>query len=378
MLKFLRSFLSSGNAVNSESLASLSIEPPGEVAAPGVDAFPLESHLSQVEGLPYLDWQAVARWLESIEPPEVRAKAWSDCEIAWLLHLKAALGHSFTLSQQGDAVLLSGLEPNIVRVALEYMSRTSRRIQRVLDGIVQIPEWGKDILIVFDDEDTYYRYVSHYYPEGEFAGSSGMYIGQGCGHFVTMNADLSAIEPVIAHEMTHGCLGHLPIPLWLNEGLAVNTERRVSRATPALYTPREIQQKHLRYWNASKIQEFWSGKSFLRTDDGNLLSYDLAQKIVEQLASNWDVFRAFVLSADVADGGASAAIEQFNLDLGEVAAVLIGCAPCPDWTPDRGTWPADPANGDLVEPVGQPCGPAGGAKADVLAQSPRIRGHQLS
>lgn len=351
MLKFLRSFLSSPNTVSPESVASLSTEPPGEVVAPGVESFPLESHLSQFGGLPYLDWQAVTRWLESIETPEVQAKAWADCEIAWLLHLKAVLGDSFTLSQQGDAVLLSSLEPNIARITLEYMNKTLRRIQRVLDGITQVPEWGKDILIVFDNEEMYYQYVSHYYPEGEFAGSSGMHIGQGCGHFVTMKADLSAIEPVIAHEMTHGCLSHLPIPMWLNEGLAVNTERRVSRVPPLLYTPHEMQQKHLRYWDAPKIQEFWSGKSFLRTDDGNLLSYDLAQKIVEQFASNWDVFRAFALSANIADGGASAAIEQFNLDLGEVAAVLIGRDPSPDWTPFPSTWSAVSANGGLVETV---------------------------
>ena len=35
------------------------------------------------------------------------------------------------------------------------------------------------------------------------------------------------------HEMTHGSVAHLPLPLWLNEGLAVNTERRLAGATGA-------------------------------------------------------------------------------------------------------------------------------------------------
>lgn len=332
-------------------MVSPSIEPPVEVVAAGVEAFPLERHLSRIEGLPYLDWEAVGRWVESVDAAEVRAKAWADCEIAWLLHLRAALGDSFALLQQGDAVLLSSLDAKIARITLEYMGKTLRRILRVLDGIAVVPEWGKDILIVFDDEEMYYRYVSHYYPDGEFAGSGGMHIGQGCGHFVTMKGDLTAIEPVIAHEMTHGCLSHLPIPMWLNEGIAVNTERRVSHAPPLLYSSREMQQKHACYWDARRIQEFWSGESFLRTDDGNLLSYDLAQRIVERFASNWDGFRTFVLSAHISDGGASAALEQFNLDLGEVAAALMGREPSSDWTPNPSTWSAVSAKGGLVETV---------------------------
>jgi hypothetical protein len=180
-----------------------------------------------------------------------------------------------------------------------------------------------------------------------------MYLGQGCEHFVTKKDKLSIIEPTIAHEMTHGCLGYLPIPLWLNEGIAVNTEWRVSRVSSSLYTPREMQQKHLRYWDAQKIQKFWSGESFYRTDDGQLLSYDLAQKMVERLASNWDVFRTFVLAADAEDGGAAAAVEQLNLDLGEIAAAFVGCDPSPDWTPNPDAWSPAPENNGLGEKNGQ-------------------------
>src|SRR5439155_15479306 len=130
----------------------------------------------------------------------------------------------------------------------------------------KIPEWGKDILIVFDDVDAYYRYVSHYYPEsGEFGLSSGMYINVGCGHFVTVKSDLRVIEPVIAHELTHGCVSHLSLPAWLNEGLAVNTEQCLSPPGPPRFTPRQMHNKHRRFWGHSEIQEFWSGKSFLRS-----------------------------------------------------------------------------------------------------------------
>jgi hypothetical protein len=102
-----------------------------------------------------------------------------------------------------------------------------------------------------------------------------MHIDWGCGHYATVKDDLRAIEPTIVHEMTHGCLAHLPIPAWLNEGIAVNTERRFAAVQPGLYTPEQMHAKHQAFWGDAEIQEFWSGKSFLRPDEGNMLSYDL-------------------------------------------------------------------------------------------------------
>ena len=50
------------------------------------------------------------------------------------------------------------------------MQRTLGRVLTILEGIGQALPWGKDLLIVFDDAERYYEYVSYYYPEkGEFA-----------------------------------------------------------------------------------------------------------------------------------------------------------------------------------------------------------------
>jgi hypothetical protein len=216
----------------------------------------------------------------------------------------------------------------------------------VLDGIAQVPDWGKDILVVFDDDDAYYRYVSHVYTSGgEFAASSGMYINAGCGHFATVKSDLRAIEPVIAHEMTHGCVGHLPIPAWLNEGLAVNTEQRLSPTGAPALTPQQMHAKHRAFWGDAEIQEFWSGKSFLRTDDGNMLSYDLARILVSQFSTDWPSFRAFVLSANLADSAAVAAVEHLHLDLGAAVSAILEREPAHGWAPDPATWHEAPEHG---------------------------------
>jgi hypothetical protein len=74
-----------------------------------------------------------------------------------------------------------------------------------------------------------------------------------------------------------------------------------------------MHQKHLEFWGEPEIQEFWSGKSFLRSDEGSMLSYDLARIIVEQMAKDWETFRDFVLAADRADSGSAAAHENLRI-----------------------------------------------------------------
>jgi hypothetical protein len=164
-----------------------------------------------------------------------------------------------------------------------------------------------------------------------------------------VKAELRSIEPVIAHELTHSCLGHLPIPAWLNEGLAVNTEHRLCPPPADVFgsrpSPQQMHARHRKFWGTSEIQEFWSGKSFLRADEGNELSYDLARILVSQFASEWEQFRAFVLAADMADGGASAAVEHLRVELGEVAAALLEQSPGAAWTPAPGMWSGSPERG---------------------------------
>lgn len=347
MLKFFRSLLPVSPSGDPSAAASLVVPaPPALVPANGVDSFPLSAYLATDGGFPLVDWDAAQIWVDSIPDAGARGDAWGRLERAWLEHLRAAVGSPYLVHESETGLLLSTLEPRIAKATLAFMSKTLERVTRVLDGVAQVPEWGKDILIVFDDEDAYYRYVSQYYPEaGEFAASSGMYINAGCGHFATVKSDLQAIEPVIAHEMTHGCLSHLPIPAWLNEGLAVNTEQRLCSVGAPLFSPAEMHAKHRAFWGDAEIQEFWSGKSFLRNDDGNMLSYDLARILVAQLSTDWPSFRTFVLNANAADAGAAAAAGHLDLDLGTAASVLLDKEPTAAWSPLPSAWHEAPERG---------------------------------
>lgn len=340
MLDRLRSLLTGDPAKRGADRAVSRESPPGQVTVEGLAPFALTQHITRYNGFPIVDWNAVASWVEGAPAEPVRNAAWTACERAWLLHLRDALGESYGLSESNGAALLSSLEPNLRRAVLDYMDRTLVRVTKVLDGIAQVPPQGKDILIVFDDADSYYNYVSFYYPEegGEFAYSGGMHISSGCGHFVTIKADLRSVEPVIVHEMTHGCLSHLPLPAWLDEGLAVNTERHIAGRDYSPHTPAEMRAKHLSFWGEDEIQQFWSGESFYRPDDGNLLSYDLARILVEHMARDWERFRQFVLDADRRDAGTRAAEKHLGIDLGEAVCSLFERPQRCRWAPDPGKW----------------------------------------
>jgi len=272
MFKLLRLFGSRPKEAES-SRTDVDEVPPADVMIEGVAPLPLHAHLALHDHYPIVDWTAVQSWVSPLDS-ELQGRAWSAVEHAWLLHMRRALGKGFSLRESEHAALLSSLASNVAAATLGYMERTRQSIIKILDGAARPAPWGKDILIVFDDSESYYRYVAHYYPDaGEFAFSGGMHIDAGCSHYVTVKSDLQVIEPVIAHEMTHGCIAHLPLPAWLNEGLAVNVERRLTGVRPT-HTPQQLRAKHAAFWREDEMQEFWSGKSFLRADDGNLLSYD--------------------------------------------------------------------------------------------------------
>lgn len=353
MLKLLRSFVSGKPAAEPHPPVAFAA-PPTSLAAEGGYAFDVTPHLIDVNGLPVLDWSAAQQWVETIPSAQIQATAWASCEQVWLEHLRAALGSSYSLVVKDEVALLSSLEANVAMATIAFVAKTRQRIVRVLEGIAHVPEWGHDILVVFDEDDTYYRYVAHYYPEaGDFAASGGMFIHHGCGHFVTVKADLRAIEPVIAHELTHACLSHLPIPAWINEGLAVNTEQRLCPPTSGVFgsrsSPQQMQSRHRKFWQSQEIQEFWSGKSFLRADEGNELSYDLARIMVSQFASNWEQFRSFALEANGEDGGAAAAQRHLGIELGQLACALLERQQDTSFEPNPSTWSGTPERGAFHE-----------------------------
>jgi hypothetical protein len=307
---------------------------PHEVLAPDVLPFPVREHLRQANGFALLDWRAATAWLDTIADSHTRAAARADLQAAWLAHLGESIHESFQLHESEDALILSSLDRAEVAAMARYVSMARKRIAQTLGGLVRFPEGMRSVVLVLDDEDWYYHYISIYYPAGgEFALSGGMFVDAGCPHFIVRRDELRTIEPTIAHELTHSALAHLSLPRWLDEGLAVNTEHKIAGAHRGLHTPRQLHEKHRAFWNDELIQAFWSGESFFRTDDGNLLSYDLARIMVAQMGRSWPAFEQFATHARRDDAGAAAARDHMALDLGAYASLIVERDPSEAWTP---------------------------------------------
>jgi hypothetical protein len=308
---------------------------PMRIPLPDGTSFDLAPHLGAANGVPLVDWDAAGAMVEK-QPSQEQPQATLAVRRAWLLHLADALGSHFALHESQDAIVLSSLDAVTANALLRYVSATRGRIQRVLQDVAHFPPGEKSIVVVLDDEDSYYHYVATYYPDGgEFAFSGGMFIHAGCPHFVVKRGELQSVEPVIAHELTHSALAHLDLPLWIDEGLAVNTEHRLAGVSPGLHTPQQLHAMHVAFWDAKRIQEFWSGRSFQRTDDGNLLSYDLARILVADMSRDWTSFAAFVQQAQRADAGRDAAARLLSMDLGAAVCALFDKAPGSEWVPDQ-------------------------------------------
>jgi len=294
--------------------------------------FDVQSQLVEAHGFPIIHADAFNQWLAA--SPQASTSGLACVARAWLMHMRDACGPEFRLFETKHAFILSPLESNVLRATDTFIATTRKRITAVLRDLAVFPAGGKSVLLVLHDEDAYYQYVSAYYPDsGEFSFSSGMFINSSVPHFVVPLAELSAIEAVIAHEMTHSALSHLTLPRWLDEGLAVNIEQRLTGVPRLIYTPHELHEKHLRYWGATEMQQFWTGESFFRTDDGNLLSYELARILVSHLSADWDRFARFVINAQREDSGGLAAREHMNVELGALVCALLEQPFSADWEP---------------------------------------------
>jgi len=313
---------------------SSSIKRRKSVKRRGIDVPPLVMRKNTT--LPIVDWDAMDAHAPTSAKPQVLDEFWTAAARAWLDALRLALGRQYSIRESNHFLLLSPSDEPGAKVVLDFVELARKRILRVLDGVARDSEIGKVCLLIFTDLDRYYQYVSNYYPpEGEFSLSGGMFLQHGYGHFVFVANKMRAMEPTIAHELTHCMVQHLPLPAWLNEGMAVNTEHRLCPPGRPLYTPDELQEKHAAFWSETTIQEFWSGKSWLRPGEANTLSYDLAKHFVSLTASDFDRFRKFANAADVTDGGDAAARKHLGYPIAHLADAVLGEGP---WQPKPQTW----------------------------------------
>lgn len=124
---------------------------------------------------------------------------------------------------------------------------------------------------------------------------------------------------------------YLPMPLWLDEGIAVCTENYITGYSYPMLD-QQMHNRHVRFWSEKTIQEFWSDRAFSRTDEDQELSYHLAQFMVNSLSQDYE---GFVTNASFNDGGESALNEIFDASLVYLIEPVLGEG---QWLPKPKSW----------------------------------------
>ncbi|HZV35154.1 MAG TPA: zinc ribbon domain-containing protein [Verrucomicrobiae bacterium] len=305
-----------------------------------LDVSKIDMGFSFEVGFSWPDWKKIRQSIQTAFPKDQWPQAWREAGILWITQLKEDLGGNYERYESWNFLLLSAEGEETSDSLLKIAEQTVEVVECGLNFSTRRELYGKRVILAFNEEDDYYSYISHFYSEGNFSRSGGMFIQTGgYAHVAFPFIGMQYVPPVLAHELTHNCLMDLHMPRWLNEGLTMRVEKQLNRSyttrgfnAPAPILDRELAQAHHALWNEKNIQEFWGGSSFFTPGDINKLSYNLAEIMVELLSDNWTDFLNFVQNADPCDAGQDAALKCLDCDLGETLARFLGPG---QWRPNR-------------------------------------------
>jgi hypothetical protein len=276
-------------------------------------------------GLPRPNWSAIYDWVNDHVADADFDNAWTEVAREWLQKLHASLPPRYEISESDQFCLLSPQHNPPAEQLLGWCERFRDAVLKRLPGVAEDEGFGKHVVLAFDDESTYYDYVADYYPEdGAFATSGGIFLSDGYDHFAFWTRGCHQLDRTIAHELTHAMLCHLPLPLWLNEGVTQLLEDIVLDSS-SFVIDRDLVQRHREYWSQDTIDGFWSGESFYLPSEGQPLSYHLALILVRNLCSDYQSkVLDFLRNAEFSDAGEAAALRILGDSLHDRVVQFLG------------------------------------------------------
>ena len=302
-----------------------------EIIVPPVEELAgLDMGFSIAEGFSRPDWKTIRQFVSNQIAKDDLSAAWNYIATIWLTTLAEDLGGESRVYQTRRFTCLSDLGPEITKTLLEYAETVVQLIRNGLKEAAWTDFYGKHVLLFFADPDDYYAYISYHHPDGTHILSRGIFLRAGYAHIALPFVDTGSAQRTLAHELCHNLLCHLRIPLWLNEGIAVEVQYQTSGR--ALIVDLEMAERQRNHWNETTIQSFWSGKSYNIPGDDSELSYELGHILVRLLSERNPDFINFVKIADWRDAGQDASQSILGQDLGEVLGGFLGPG---NWRPQR-------------------------------------------
>jgi len=292
-----------------------------------IDVLKIEGAWQTVEGFPQPDWRCIGKYIGQNYPDEEHPGIFEQASFRWVDALRNVLGAEYRIHESKHFLILTTKSPYSSKYTLNVCENILIKIRNHLGSLAWRWTNGKHVILMFEDLDLYYRYISFFYPEeGEFSGSGGVFLNKGYCH--TALPPVHDAVPALIHELTHLSLVHLRIPRWLDEGVAVTTENNV-KGWGSSDLDADMSASHKTHWNSETIQNFWSGKSFHSPEESRL-SYSLARILVENMQNDYSHIKEFIHDANQADHGEASALKHLGVSLNVVAASFLGEG---DWSP---------------------------------------------
>ncbi|HUU84925.1 MAG TPA: hypothetical protein VM243_15605 [Phycisphaerae bacterium] len=299
---------------------------PGEL----IDLDAVASAFEPADGLPRPRWDVIQSWIDRHVAAARRESAWCEAGYQWLEKLCEHLGGRYFINSSANFALLTPQLKDEADKLLRLAEAARTKIRELLGAAEGAPATSKRFILVFEDVDIYYTYISHFYPDGEYGASAGVYLPDEYPHIALPRSTVGNLTIALTHELVHANLDSLEVPQWIEEGIAQVVEQIVM-GRDWFRVDHERANRHQRYWQRHGLQSFWCGEAFSRRDEGQELSYDLAQILVRNLLSDAEGrFVEFLKLAERADYGEAAARQCFGEKLAQRARGFLGEG---DWAP---------------------------------------------
>jgi tetratricopeptide (TPR) repeat protein len=288
----------------------------------------MTANLSEIPGafhLPRPNWDVLRTWVKGHTSEADHPRVWAKIAAQWLGILNEALGGGYRTQQSAHLILFTPSDYADAELLLHFAESALAAVVDALGDVAGESWLGPLVVLLFADAETYYLYTSPFHPEREYGRSAGMCLREGYVHIALLPGPLDMLQRNMLHEITHACLGHLSLPLWLEEGVAQLAEEEVLPSWRRFTLDGKGAEKIRRYWREQGLQDFWWGNGFYLRDSGQGYSYGLAQILFRLLVADYRRrVPDFVRHAQASDAGDSAAREFLGKSLVELAAVFLG------------------------------------------------------
>jgi hypothetical protein len=272
-------------------------------------------------GLPRAKWKLLRERVCHLTGKErPRDQDWVVLQRHWLKLLAEVAGESFGVIES-EKFLLMARDAGESGWILDIAEQGQQKVMQALGERVGGPVVGKIPIISFMNNHLYRQHVRHYRHDDKPDESDGVCVHDH-GEIHVALASLSGIKDILPHELAHAHVGNLPLPTWLNEGVAQLVARRWKYDLGS-----EFQSHAKLFWRKRGLARFWNAEAYEtpRVGEEMVFAYIFSELLVKEIRSLGESdFQRFLAVADAKDAGEGACRGVYGFGLGVWAAKLLG------------------------------------------------------